>query len=99
MPQNNPYAPDEVKVDIEKEIRKLAQADKVDLRRLVEPVDLTRHDYYRATVIAYYRGRDDGYMDAFVHVARFQRRARILAVLGVMALIAGVLFWLGVFPR
>jgi hypothetical protein len=99
MLRTDPLEPEVVRVDVDKEVRRLAQADKVDLRLLKQPVDLTRYDYYRSTVVSYYRGRDHGFVEAFAQVAHFYLRARVLFVLSLVFLLAGVLFWLGVFGK
>ncbi len=56
---------EKVKIDVQKEILKLAQRDGIrEIKMLDMDVIMKRRQYYASTVKAYYEGYDIGYVDA-----------------------------------
>lgn len=55
---------DDVQVNLEEEIEKLAARDGLENKKLLEiTIQMTRREYYAASIIQWYRGRDQGFME------------------------------------
>lgn len=78
MADENETVGSTIKVNLDDAVRKLAQQQNVDPRQLQQPIDITRYNYLRATVISYYQGWDEGYLAALVAESSLRRRSLIL---------------------
>lgn len=58
---------EDVKVNIDEEIARLAERDGISNMKLLDvTLQMTRRDYYRASIVQWYRGRDQGYLEGVV---------------------------------
>lgn len=68
-----------VKVDVEKEIMRIATIDGVTTPgELLRPVSMPRREYYRVSIYAHYRGYDQGYAECAALLGAPVRRAMLL---------------------
>ena len=63
---------EEIPVNVEEEIAKMAQADGIapTKAKLAQSLTVTRREYYAASIKAYYRGRDEGYVEGVRMIGR-----------------------------
>lgn len=75
---------EDIQINVEDEIRRVAEKDGVTNPKMLEvPMTMTRHDYYKASVVQWYRGRDQGYSEGLASIGpTLERRLRNLFILG-----------------
>lgn len=76
---------DDIQINLDAEVKRVASKDGIDNPKLLDaPITMPRYDYYKASVVQWYRGRDQGYAEGVASIGpALNRRLMVMFVVGV----------------
>lgn len=97
----NPEAPvdpnvEVVRIDIEAEVHRLCDRQGISHLRLKDRLDLSRFDYYRASVMSFYQGKDEGTRETYVSVGVTVAYAHRVLLVGLIVWVLLIIAVIGI---